>query len=194
MKKILLSLTVALCLVSGLYAEDQVTTVEPTDLLTELRKDCEKIVAATQAAAVIEEVIQQHQTREQELLTRFMTRGFTKDKFEILGKKISTMCIDKLDHDAMVTELMKNPAYKLVTREIEQLVSLVEELYDVMIKAAAIQSFAKEALDSMQVKVDTLMTQGYTQEQLTELIQNIITEISQQQVAESTQKNIADNA
>jgi hypothetical protein len=46
----------------------------------------------------------------------------------------------------------------------------------------------------MQIKIDTLMTQGYTQEQLTELIQNVITEISQQQVEEPTQKNISDNA
>lgn len=196
MKKILLSLTTALFLPFGLYAEETATPTQPTadEIMVELRKDCEKIVAATQASAIIEEAIQQHQQREQELLTRFMTRGFTKDKFETLGKKIITLCSDKQDHDTIVAELMKNSTYKIVSREIDQLVCLVEELYDVMVKAAAVQDFAKEVLAGMQDKADMLISQGYTQEQVMELIQKIITEINQQQEAETTQKNIGGSA
>lgn len=195
MKKILLSLTAALCLPIGLYAEDTATSTprSANEVIAELRSDCEKIVTATQASAIIEEAMKQLQQREQELLTRFMTRGFTKDKFETLGKKISTMCMDKQEHAAIVSELMKNPAHKLVNNEIEQLVSLVEDLYDVMVKAAAVQNFVKETLNTMQTKVDWLTAQGYTEEQVTKLVQDMVAEISQQ-MAEATQKNAGDNA
>ncbi len=101
--------------------------------------------------------------------------------------------MDQKDHAAMVNELMTNPAHKAIRAEVEQLVCLVEELYDVMVKAAAFQNVVKELLANMQTKVDALTAAGYTEEQVTKLIQDMITEINEQVTETATQKNNADN-
>ncbi len=89
MKKMLLSLTLAVSLPIVLCAEDTVTTAQPSvdQVITELRSDCEKIVITSQGSVAIEQAMKELQEQEQALLTRFMTRGFTKDK--ILVKKLA---------------------------------------------------------------------------------------------------------
>lgn len=197
MKKILFSLTLALSLPFGLSAEDTTAVTPKVDVntvISELCSDYQKFVIVSEELHTIEGIIQGLQQKEQALLTQFMTRGIAKNKFETLGNKIGTMLLEKKDHEAIVNELMSNSAHKAIKREIEQLVCLVEEEYAVMVKAAAYQNVVKELLSQMQSKVDVLIAQGYTQEQVTELIQTIVAEVGAQSAAVATPESNVDNA